>query len=248
MMTVESLGDIAGLRHIGRIVAQSLKTLETAVRPGISTAELDALAGELLKAAGAESAPYLTYRFPGNICVSINDEATHGIPGGRIVAAGDLVKIDLSAAADGYYADAAITVAVPPVPERARKLTTCAKAALDAGCAQAVAGKPMANIGRAIQQVVKAQGLRVIPALGGHGVGRALHEEPDVPMHFDPYEHRRLLEGQVITIEPHITNGKGQIYQAKDGWTLRTRDKGHVAQFEHTVVITKGRPLILTAL
>ena len=247
-MTVESLDDIAGLRHIGRIVAQSLQTLEGAVRPGISTAELDALAGELLQAAGARSAPYTTYRFPGNICVSINDEATHGIPGGRVVQKGDLVKIDLSASARGYFADAAITVAVPPVTNRAHKLTLCTRAALDAACAVASAGKPMANIGRAIQRVAQAQGFTVIPALGAHGIGRALHEEPDVPMHFDPRERRLLQEGQVITIEPHITTGKGRIYQAKDGWTLRTRDKGHVAQFEHTLVITKGRPLLLTAL
>src|SRR4051794_8170255 len=138
-MTVESLSDIAGLRHIGRIVATSLQILEKSVRPGISTAALDQQAGELLGAAGARSAPYTTYRFPGNICVSINDEATHGIPGGRLIRAGDLVKIDLSASADGYFADAAITVAVPPMSERARKLTHCARAALEAGCAVATA-------------------------------------------------------------------------------------------------------------
>ncbi len=246
-MTVESLSDIAGLRHIGRIVAHSLQTLEAAVRPGITTAELDALAGDLLTRAGARSAPYVTYRFPGNICVSINDEATHGIPGGRTVRAGDLVKIDLSAEAGGYFADAAITVAVPPVSTRAQQLTACTRAALEAACAVAVAGKPLAQIGRAIQRTAQAQGFSVIPALGAHGIGRALHEAPDVPMHFDPREQRRLQEGQVITIEPHITTGKGRIYQAKDGWTLRTRDKGIVAQFEHTVVITKGRPLIVTA-
>jgi methionyl aminopeptidase len=247
-MTVESLQDISGLRHIGRIVAQSLHTLEGAVRPGMSTAELDARAGELLKAAGARSAPYDTYRFPGSICLSINDEATHGIPGGRIIQPGDLVKIDLSASAHGYFADAAITVAVPPVTERARRLTTCARAALDAACAVAVAGKPLAQIGRAIQRVAQQQGFAVIPALSAHGIGRALHEEPDVPMHFDLRERRLLAERQVITIEPHITTGKGRIYQAKDGWTLRTRDESPVAQFEHTVVITRGRPLVLTAL
>ena len=247
-MTIESLSDIAGLRHIGRIVAQSLQTLEAAVRPGLSTAELDAKAGELLKAAGARSAPYITYRFPGNTCISINDEATHGIPGGRTIQAGDLVKIDLSAEANGYFADAAITVAVPPVADRSRKLANCARAALEAGCEVAVAGKPMSQIGRAIQRVAQAQGFSVIPALGAHGIGRALHEEPDVPMHFDPRDHRLLKEGQVITIEPHITTGKGRIYQARDGWTLRTRDQGHVAQFEHTLVITKGRPLVITSL
>ncbi len=247
-MTVESLDDIAGLRHIGRIVAQSLQTLEAAVRPGMSTAELDAQAGGLLKEAGARSAPYITYRFPGTSCISINDEATHGIPGGRTIQAGDLVKIDLSASAKGYFADAAVTVAVPPVSERSRKLTNCARAALEAACAVAIAGKPISQIGRAIQRIAQAQGFNVIPALGAHGIGRALHEKPDVPMHFDPRDPRLLVEGQVITIEPHITTGKGRIYQAKDGWTLRTRDKAYVAQFEHTVVITKGRPLVLTAL
>lgn len=247
-MTVESLSDIAGLRHIGRIVAQSLQKLEAAVRVGMSTAELDAMAGELLKEAGARSAPIITYGFPGHSCISINDEATHGIPGGRVVKAGDLVKIDLSAEAGGYFADAAITVAVPPVATRSRKLQVCTRAALAAACEVAVAGKPMANIGRAIESVAHAQGFQVIAALGAHGVGRALHEEPDVPMHFDPRERRLLQEGQVITIEPHLTTGKGRIYQARDGWTLRTRDKGVVAQFEHTLVITKGRPLIITAL
>jgi methionyl aminopeptidase len=247
-MTVESLNDIAGLRHIGRIVAQSLRTLEAAVRPGISTAALDALAGDLLQAAGATSAPYTTYRFPGNICVSINDEATHGIPGGRIVREGDLVKIDLSASTGGYFADAAITVAVPPVAKESARLAHCARAALDAACEVAVAGRPMAHIGRAIQRVAQSQGFTVIASLGAHGIGRALHEAPDVPMHFDPRERHILGEGQVITIEPHITTGKGRIYQAKDGWTLRTRDKGHVAQFEHTLVITRGKPLVLTAL
>jgi methionyl aminopeptidase len=159
-----------------------------------------------------------------------------------------LVKLDLSAAANGYFADAALTVAVPPVTERAHRLTLCARAALDAACAVAVAGKPMQEIGRAIQRTAHAAGFAVIPALGAHGIGRALHESPDVPMHFDPREGRRLMEGQVITIEPHLTTGKGRIYQTVDGWTLRTRDKGVVAQFEHTIVITKGHPLVVTAL
>lgn len=247
-MTIESLNDVAGLRHIGRIVAQSLKTLKASVRAGVSTAELDEQTGALLKAAGARSAPYITYRFPGNICVSINDEATHGIPGRRVVKAGDLVKIDLSASAEGYFADAAITVAVPPVNERTRRLTDCTRAALSAACEVAVAGRPMSQIGRAIQSIAQAQGFNVIASLGAHGIGRALHEEPNVPMHFDPRDHRRLVEGQVITIEPHLTTGKGRIYEAKDGWTLRTRDKGVVAQFEHTIIITKGRPLVVTAL
>lgn len=247
-MTIESLQDISGLRHIGRIVAQSLRTLEAAVRPGMSTAELDAQAGELLKAADARSAPYITYKFPGNACISINDEATHGIPGGRIIRPGDLVKIDLSAEAEGYFADAAITVAVPPVSARARKLTNCTRTALDAACAVAVAGKPFSQIGGAIQRVAQEEGFAVIPSLTAHGVGRALHEEPTVHMHFDPRDKRLLTEGMVITIEPHITTGKGRIYQAKDGWTLLTRDNGAVAQFEHTVVITKGRPLVVTAL
>jgi methionyl aminopeptidase len=159
-----------------------------------------------------------------------------------------LVKIDLSAAAEGYFADAAITVAVPPVGDRARRLTDCTRAALNAACDVAVAGRPMSHIGRAIQQVAHAQSFSVIASLGAHGIGRALHEEPNVPMHFDPRDQRRLVERQVITIEPHLTTGKGRIYEAKDGWTLRTRDKGVVAQFEHTIIITKGRPLVVTAL
>jgi len=248
-MTVQSAQELAQLQHIGGIVARSLQTLRSVVQPGMTTADIDAIAGELLKAAGAESAPWITYRFPGNICISINDEATHGIPGARVIRPGDIVKIDLSAAANGYFADAAITIPVPPSAKAANALIDCARSALDAGCAAAVAGTPLAQIGRAVQQVARRHGFSVIAELTAHGVGRGLHEEPAyIPMVFDPNDKRVLREGQVITIEPHIAAGKGRIYTARDGWTLKTKDRSPVAQFEHTIVVTSGAPLLITAL
>lgn len=246
-MTVESAQDLAQLQKIGEIVAHTLETLRTAVQPGMTTAEVDAIAGDLLSAAGAESAPWITYRFPGNICISINDEATHGIPGKRVIRPGDIVKIDLSAARTGYFADAAVTIAVPPTSTATTALIDCARAALDAGCAAAVAGAPFSQVGRAVQQVARRSGFSVIAELTAHGVGRGLHEEPSyIPMVYDPRDKRILRAGQVITIEPHIAAGKGHIYTAKDGWTLRTKDRSPVAQFEHTIVVTSGAPIFVT--
>lgn len=247
-MTIENDTDLQGLLRIGKIVAQALRAMEAEVQPGITTRELDQIGWEVLKQHGARPAPLITYNFPGVACISVNDEAAHGIPGKRVVKRGDLVKLDMSAELDGYFADAAITVPVGPIPTRLQRLCDCTQQALDAALGAAKAGQPINSIGRAAEETARRGGFSVIHELPGHGVGRALHEEPNVPNFYSPRANQKLHEGLVITIEPYIALGGGRIFQANDGWTLKTRDGSPVANYEHTVVITKGQPVLVTAM
>lgn len=247
-MTVESPQDIAGLTRAGRIVGQTLQAMQQAVRPGMTTRELDELAAAEFARHKARSAPYLTYRFPGATCISVNNEAAHGVPGDRVIQPGDVVKLDVSAEHGGYFADAALTVLVPPVAPRHQALYDCARAAFDAAFAAARAGSPLNRVGRAAEAVARRQQSTVIADLPGHGIGHRLHEAPSVPMAFDRRAVSRLTEGLVITIEPHVAAGRrGDIFQAADGWTLLTRDGSYVAEYEHTVIITEGEPIAVTA-
>jgi methionyl aminopeptidase len=247
-MTIETDEDLQALLRVGALVAHTLRELRTRVRPGISTGELDLLGERLLERAGAQSAPRMVYEFPGALCISVNDEAAHGIPGDRVVEVGDLIKIDLTAELDGYMADAAITVGVTPLTPARRKLVTCAAASLEGALRVVTAGRRLREVGAAAETNVRKQGLTVVRELCGHGVGRTIHEEPHcVPSYFDPKATGSLREGEVVAIEPHITTGSGRIKTAPDGWTLRTVDRSPVANFEHTVVVTKGRPIVLTA-
>jgi methionyl aminopeptidase len=247
-MTIESHQDLLGLMHIGRIVGLALRAMEEGLRPGMTTAELDALADDVLKHYGARSAPRITYNFPGVTCISLNEEAAHGIPGERVVRPGDLVKLDVSAECQGYFADAAYTVAVPPIGPRQRRLCEGARAAFDAGLAAVRVDRPLNGIGRAADAAARRHGFRVVRELPGHGLGRALHESPRVPMVFEPEARTRLTDGLVITIEPHVAAGSARLVQDADGWTLKTRDGGWVAAYEHTVVVTKDKPILVTAL
>jgi methionyl aminopeptidase len=246
-VSIETPEDVAGLRRAGRIVAETLAMLRRLVQPGITTRELDEAAAVFLADRGARSAPILTYRFPGTTCISLNEVAAHGIPGERPVAPGDLVKLDVSIECDGYFADAATTVAVPPAPRDRTELVTLARQALDAGIAAARVGLPINRIGQAIDQLLEPKGCRAIADLPGHGVGRRLHEEPSIPQTFDRDATRLLTEGLVITIEPHVTRGIGRISEGPDGWTLSTKDRKPVALFEHTIVVRAEGPLIVTA-
>jgi methionyl aminopeptidase len=246
-MSINSPDELEKLRACGRIVAKALRAMAAAVRPGITTADLSAIATRILDENGAQSSPPLVYKFPGDVCISINDEVVHGIPGPRVVQPGDLVKLDLTAVKDGYHTDSAVTVQVPPVAEQSRALAHCAERAFRQALDAARVGNRTRDIGRAVEREVRRRGFYVIPELGGHGVGRTIHEEPSVPNFASPAARDVLTQGLVITIEPIIAATTGHVTHDPDGWTVRTADRGLSAHYEHTIVITKREPILLTA-
>lgn len=247
-MTVESHEDLLGLLKIGRIVGLTLQHMQAAARPGMSTAELDAIGAAFLRQHGARSAPILAYNYPGHTCISINDEAAHGIPSSRVIQPGDLVNIDVSAEMDGYWADTGGTVAMPPISPEKQRLCDYTRKALEAAISVVRAGQPINVIGKAVEAVARQGGYSIIRELGGHGVGRHLHEPPHaVPHHFVRRATQRLTEGMVLTLEPFLTTGAIHVKTEADGWTLRTTDGSLSAQYEHTVVITDEAPILVTA-
>ena len=234
--------------RVGRIVGLVLKAMREAVRPGMTTAELDAIGAELLKQHGARSAPQLAYRFPGATCISINDEVAHGIPGSRVIQPTDLVNIDVSAELDGYWADSGASVPMPDATNEARRICECAQKALTRAIETTSAGQHIYAIGKAVETQADKCGYNVIRELSGHGVGRGIHEKPSIPNYFTKRAKDRLTDGLVITLEPFVTTGSGRIYTADDGWTIKTVDaKSITAQYEHTVVVSKGNPILVTA-
>lgn len=248
-MTVDSDMDLAGIRRIGRIVALALQEMKNHLQPGITTRELDEIGAKFLERHGAHSAPMLVYDFPGTTCISINDEAAHGIPGNRAIQPGDLVNIDVSAELDGYFADTAETIPVPPTSALQRRLLACTRKALQRAILSARAGQPINVIGKKVQAEARRCGFEVLSELNGHGVGRSIHEEPhNVSNYFNPFDKRRLTDGLVITIEPFFTTGARRVVTGPDGWTLKTADGSLSVQFEHTLVIRRGRPIVVTAI
>ncbi|HST45624.1 MAG TPA: type I methionyl aminopeptidase [Luteimonas sp.] len=246
-MTIETEDDVAALRRIGRIVARVLQAMLDAARPGMTTRELDALGEELLERHGARSAPRLTYDFPGATCISINEEAAHGVPGARVIQPGDVLNVDVSAELDGYFADTGGTIVVPPGDARKGRLCDATRTALDRAMAAARDGQPLNGIGAAIQQTARAHGFRVIENLGSHGVGRALHEAPEhIPGYFDPRDRRRLRAGMVITIEPFLSTHSRRVSESSDGWTLVGTPDNLSAQYEQAMIITRGDPIVVT--
>ncbi len=246
-MSIDSAADWAGLREVGRIVRRTLAALERHAKPGVTTAELDRVAAEIFARHGARSAPAIVYGFPGTVLISVNDEVVHGVPGPRRLARGDLVKLDVTAEKDGYVADAARTVVLERGSHVAHRLRACVRAAFARGLDAARAGQRVTAIGRAVEAEVRRRGFSVIRELAGHGVGRTIHEDPTVPNFDDPRQRGLLEEGLVLTIEPIISCGTGHAFQDDDGWTVRTRDGSLAAHHEHTVVITRDRPVLLTA-
>jgi methionyl aminopeptidase len=245
-VSIETPEELCRMRAAGRAVALTLATMRGRVRPGVTTAELDEAARRVFAAVGARSAPRLVYGFPGETCISVNDEAVHGIPGSRTVEPGDLVTLDVTLEVDGYMADAAVTVPVPPVDDEALALCACAEAALARGIRAARAGRSISEIGAAVQQETERRGFRVLSELTGHGIGRTIHEPPLVP-NVATLSDDRLEEGTVITIEPIVAAGGDRVRQLPDGWTLSTADGARSAHAEHTLVVRRGRPLVLTA-
>ena len=246
-MSIGGSADWAGMREAGRIVRLTLDALARETRPGITTGALDRIAAGLVRAHGARSAPAETYGFPGTVLISVNDEVVHGVPGGRRIARGDVVSIDVTLEKDGYIADAARTIAVDGADEEARRLVSCAEDAFAAGLAAARVGQRVSEIGRAVSRVVRARGFRVMRGLCGHGVGRAIHEAPEVPNEYDPWQRDVLTEGLVIAIEPMVSAGSASARTGTDGWTISTRDGSRAAHYEHTVVVTSAGPVVLTA-
>jgi methionyl aminopeptidase len=246
-MSITTEEELKRLREVGQIVGLALKELSAHVKPGVTTAQLDQLAAQILERNRARSAPIFVYDFPGSICISVNDEIVHGVPGPREILEGDLVKLDLTAEKNGYMGDAAISVLVPPAIDDVRRLARCAERAFGKAAKVAKAGRRISDIGRAVEDEVQRSGFSVIRDLCGHGIGRTIHEAPSVLNYFDPQETGRLTEGLVITIEPIIAAGRGDGVMEKDGWTVRTRDRSLAAHFEHTLVITRDEPILLTA-
>jgi methionyl aminopeptidase len=246
-MSIRSQKDFEKLRAIGRIVRETLDRTARAVRAGVTTRELDEIGARVLQEHGAESAPPKVYGFPGALCISVNDEAIHGIPGDRVIREGDLVKLDLVAEKDGYFADAAVTLTAGAAGAIEAALIRCAETAFEMACKVARAGNRVCEIGRAVEGETRRNGFSVMRELCGHGVGRTIHESPSVPNFHDPRFKARLTEGLVITIEPILAAGKGRGELQPDKWTIRTADRSLAAHYEHTIAITKGAPVLLTA-
>ncbi len=247
-MSIKNQEELEGLREVGRIVASTLKRMLALVRPGITTQELDDLGRQHFEARGARSAPRLTYGFPGATCISLNHEAAHGIPKDRRVCAGDLINIDVSLELNGYFADTGASMCVEPARTELGDLCRASKEVLSAALSQIRPGSRINSIGRTIEQESNRRGYRVIRNLAGHGVGRALHEEPaDILNYCDPRDKRTLHEGQVIAVETFVSTGADFVMEAEDGWTLLTPDQSYVAQFEHTIIVSRGGPVLVTA-
>ena len=246
-MTAETEEDVAALKRIGKIVSAVLQAMLDAAEPGMTTRELDALGKTLLERHGARSAPRLTYDFPGSTCISINEEAAHGIPGDRVIRPGDVLNVDVSAELGGYFADTGGTTIVPPTTPQKSRLCHATRTALDQAMQRARAGRPLNGIGAAIQRTAKTHGFKVIENLSSHGIGRALHEAPaQILGYFDPSDKRVLREGMVITIEPFLSTKSRFVNEASDGWTLVGVPGNLSAQHEHTLIITKGDPIVVT--
>jgi len=248
-MTIESQHDIEQLMKIGKIVALTIEEMKKRAKPGMTTRELDLIGRDMLDAHGATSAPMKDASFPGYTCISINEEAAHGIPGDRVIADGDLVNVDVSAELGGYYADAGQSFQVGTPSADVERLVRHAHETMMKVIQGLKAGVKLNQVGKTMQQEAKRGGYRIIENLCSHGVGRSLHEEPfEILPYFEPRDPRVLKAGQVITIEPFVSTGPTYVDEQPDGWTLMLPDRrSRVAQFEHTIIITNGKPIITTA-
>jgi methionyl aminopeptidase len=247
-MTITHQDELEGLKKIGRIVANTMHAMAGAMEPGMSTSELDAVGRALLERDGAISAPQSTYGFPGSTCISVNEEIAHGIPGDRKLAPGDLVNIDVSASLNGYFADTGATFGMGGIDPTLDLLCRDGKLAMQIGIAQVGHGKPLAGIGRAIGAFALKRGYTLIQNLASHGVGKALHEDPqEVATWPTRGDKRQMRDGLVLTVEPFLSRGGLWATSGdEDEWTLYSRPKAPVVQYEHTVVATRRGPVIVT--
>jgi methionyl aminopeptidase len=243
-----SAGELEKMRAAGRLVGQVLTALAAKVEPGVTTADLDAIAEGLIVDAGAIPAFKGYHGYPATICASINDEVIHGIPSGqRVLQQGDVISVDVGASLDGYYGDSAVTLPVGRISEDAARLLRVTEESLYKAIDVVKPGGRVSDIGHAVQKHVEAHGFSVVREFVGHGIGQAMHEEPQIPNYGDPGRGPRLSEGMVLAIEPMVNAGKPAVKVLSDGWTAVTRDRSLSAHFEHTVAVTADGPWILTA-
>ncbi|MEP0709561.1 MAG: type I methionyl aminopeptidase [Parvibaculum sp.] len=246
-MTVTTEEELEGLKAIGRIVAQVLAAMSAAAEPGMTTRELDDMGRKLLEKEGARSAPEISYKFPGATCISVNEEIAHGIPGERVIRAGDLVNIDVSAEKGGFFGDTGASFTVPPVKPELARLCRDGKRAMWEGIRAVKSGGRLNAIGECIERFADKGGYTLIRNLSSHGVGRSLHEEPEgISTWADPSDRRVIKEGQVFTIEPFLSMGGDFAAESGDGWTLLADPSAPTVQYEHSLVATKNGPVILT--
>lgn len=246
-MSINSEEDLKGMQAAANVVKEALKNMQDALEPGMTSHDLNALCGAVFAKYGAVSAPFLAYGAPVNAFVSVNDAVVHGLPNKQKLVAGDVVKLDITPFLNGYIADAARTVVVPPASKLATRLVNCAEAAFWAAMRVTRAGHPVNVIGKAVEREVKKYGFSVIQDLAGHGVGREIHEEPEILNFYHPQFRKPLRNNLVVAIEPMVSAGRRHIKHLKDGWTIATKDGSLSAHYENTVIVQKGKPIVLTA-
>jgi methionyl aminopeptidase len=247
-ITLKSNRELAIMREAGRVNALALAAAKAAIQPGAATADVDAAAAEVIKKHGAKPA-FLGYGmppYPAVICISVNEELVHGIPGKRRIREGDLVSVDCGSIVDGYVGDSAFSMAVGEPDDLTRRLLEATEAALDAVIAEMVPGKKTGDLAAAMQRVVEAAGFHLVRNYTSHGVGRAMHEEPQVPNYMKPGTGSVLRPGMTIALEPMVIAGTPDTRVLADEWTVVSADGSRTAHFEHSVAVTDGEPLILT--
>ncbi len=247
MVTIKRPDEIAKMRQAGRILAGVLAALERELRPGITTGELDALAERLIREAGA-SPSFKGYKgYPASICASINEQVVHGIPGRRSIRDGDVVSLDVGCIWEGWHADCARTFVVGAAPPRARELVEDTRRGMEAGIAAALPGNRLGDVGAAIEAVARERGYGVVRQFVGHGIGTAMHEDPQVPNYGEPGRGMRIEAGMCFAIEPMFNLGSDAVEVLDDDWTVVTRDRALSAHFENTIAVTENGPQLLTA-
>ena len=248
MIILKSARELEWMREAGQVVAETLEEMKRVVAPGITTAELDRIAEETIKKLGAQPAFKGYNGFPASICTSVNEQVVHGIPGLRKLMDGDIISIDVGAIVNGYYGDAAITLPVGEISEEIKRLLRVTRESLEKGLAKAVVGNRLSDISNTVQTVAEENGFSVVRDYVGHGIGKDMHEEPQIPNFGKPGRGPRLREGMVLAIEPMVNLGTFLVETLADRWTVVTRDRKPSAHFEHTVAVQQEAPAVLTGL
>jgi methionyl aminopeptidase len=246
MIIIKNASELDAMRRVNQMTARLRDRLAEMVCPGVTTKELDTFAREMIREMGGVSAFYGYHGYPGQVCVSINDEVVHGIPGNRVIRDGDIVSIDQGIRYDGFIGDTAITVAAGQISEENQRLLDVTKASLEAGIAMAVEGNRLGDLSYAIQKVVEDAGFTVVRDFVGHGIGRDMHEDPQIPNFGKPGRGPILKAGMTLAIEPMVNIGGAKVKVLDDNWTAATKDGSNSAHFEHTVAVGKAEPEILT--